>query len=331
MNPLDGATRPEISVVIPTFNRAELLRKAINSVLAQQGVALEVVVSDNASSDHTPAVMAEYANDPRVLCHRNQRNLGMVGNWRLAIFELARADWFVLMSDDDHFTDPTYLARAAAAIRQHRPKFVYGGGVIDNVVTGEQRTLRLPFDGLVPGTDVLASRGTVQPQDITLCNMVFNRADAKRLGFLDNPSNLSCDSAFYLQLCCEGPVFAVAEPVSVYLVHGNNLFERIQQDHALLAANLDYLAVPYAHALKLGLPDAVVSAFRQNARLDAHVAKTLLRLRLHDEAWYRDCHAHLKGLIPEVLREVESTWGYRLKWLSYRLARGRYRRRYPLA
>lgn len=322
---------PEISVVIPTFNRAAMLRKAIASALAQRDVAIEVVVSDNCSDDDTPAVVAEFADDPRLVYRRNTSNLGMVGNWRLAIFELARADWFVLMSDDDWFIDDSYLARAAAVIRQHAPKFVYAGGHIDNITTGERRTLRLPFDGLVPGELVLASRGTVQPQDITLCNMVFKRADAARLGFLDDPDNLSCDSALYLRLCCEGPVFAVPDPVSVYLVHGNNLFERIQRQHQLLDKNLDYLALPYAHALALGVSTEALQAFRRNARLDQHVAKTLLRLRLHDEAWYQACRQRLQQLIPGVLREVESTWGYRLKWLSYRLARARYRRRYPLA
>lgn len=325
------AERPEISVVIPTFNRAALLRQAISSVLAQRDVAIEVVVSDNCSDDDTPAVMAEFAGDPRLVCHRNASNLGMVGNWRKAIFELASADWFVLMSDDDHFVDDGYLARAAAAIREHRPKFVYAGGHIDNALSGERRTLRLPFDGLVSGEAVLASRGTVAPQDITLCNMVFKRADAQRLGFLDDPDNLSCDSAFYLRLCCEGPVFAVPEPVSVYLVHGNNLFQRIQRDHRLLDKNLDYLALPWAHALARGVSTQALRDFRRNARLDAHVAKTLLRLRLHDEAWYQACRERLQRLIPEVLREVESGWGYRLKWLQYRLAKGRYRRRYPLA
>ena len=325
------AERPKISVVIPTFNRAELLRKAISSVLAQRDVSIEVVVSDNCSDDHTPAVMAEFAADARVVSHRNASNLGMVGNWRKAIFELARADWFVLMSDDDHFVDDGYLARAAAAIHKHRPKFVYAGGHIDNALTGKRRTLRLPFDGLVGGEAVLASRGTVAPQDITLCNMVFRRADAQRLGFLDDPDNLSCDSAFYLRLCCEGPVFAVPEPVSVYLVHGHNLFQRIQRDHRLLDHNLDYLVLPWAHGLAHGVSPAALRDFRRNARIDAHIGKTLLRLRLHDEAWYQACRERLQYRVSELLCEVEAGWGYRLKALQYRLARARYRQRYPLS
>src|SRR4051812_14835388 len=120
----------QISVVIPTFNRAELLRKAVASVLAQHGDHFEVVISDNCSTDHTPDVVAEFAGDPRVVISRNASNLGMVGNWRRGIYELARGEWFILMSDDDYLTDPDYLLRVATAINAHQPAFVYSGGVV---------------------------------------------------------------------------------------------------------------------------------------------------------------------------------------------------------
>ncbi|MFY7907629.1 MAG: glycosyltransferase family 2 protein, partial [Burkholderiaceae bacterium] len=76
---------PELSIVIPTFNRADMLGQALASALAQQDVDLEVVVSDNASTDHTAAVVAAHAGNPRLRYFRNETNLGMVANWRLAI------------------------------------------------------------------------------------------------------------------------------------------------------------------------------------------------------------------------------------------------------
>ena len=209
---------PEISVVIPTFNRAELLRKAVNSVLTQTDVDLEIIISDNCSTDHTPQVASEFQDDARVRYFRNERNLGMVGNWQKAVFERASADWFVLMSDDDFFTDPAYLGKAARVIRLERPAFVYAGGLVQDVVAGAEHILRPPFSGLVPGEQVFASRGTVAPQDIILCNIVFNRAAAARLSFLSDPYNLSCDSELALKLCAEGPVYVVQEPVCVYLM-----------------------------------------------------------------------------------------------------------------
>jgi glycosyltransferase involved in cell wall biosynthesis len=321
---------PEISVVIPTFNRADMLGQAIASALAQTGVDLEVVVSDNASTDHTAQVVARYAGDARLRYVRNDRNVGMVANWRLAIYERALADCFVLLSDDDYFTDPSYLARAAQAMREHQPVFVYAGGVVDDVISG-LRTLQLPFTGLVPGADVLASRGTVQPQDITLCNMVFRRADAQRLGFLAEPDNLSCDSELYLLLCCEGPVFAMPEPVSVYRKHGANLVGRINGSRRLMDHNLDHLVRPLAYAQQRGMAAATIQAFRVNSRVDDAVRTTLLKLWLNNGSWYHECRNRLLAIAPDLIHDIERRPAYQLTRWALAVGRRQFRKRYPLS
>lgn len=321
---------PEISVIIPTFNRAALLRKAIESVLAQEGVDFEVLISDNCSDDDTPDVAAQFLHDPRVRYSRNESNLGMVGNWKKAIFSLARAEWFVLMSDDDFLTDPTYLSRAARAIREHAPAFVYAGGVVQDVGAGTAETVKLPFDGLVPGERVFASRGLVFPQDAILCNMVFNKTAAARLGFLSNPYNLSCDSELYLMLCAEGAVYAIPDPVCVYLKHGANLVDKIRTSRTLLDNNLDHLVKPYAYAKQRHMDADSLAQFRRNTALDRSVSSTLLRLWLHDTRWYQECRSRLVSFAPELLSEIENTFGYRLKRMVLSLARPYFRTKYPL-
>jgi glycosyltransferase involved in cell wall biosynthesis len=321
---------PDISVIIPTFNRAELLRKAISSVLAQEDVDIDVVVSDNCSTDHTTDVVADFRGDARIRYFRNERNLGMVENWKRALFERARTDWFVLMSDDDHLVEPTYLSRVAKAIRDHQPTFVYAGGYVNDVASGASRLLKLPFDGLVAGDKVFASRGTVSPQDAILCNMAFRRSDASRLGFLEEPDNLSCDSELYLKLCAEGSVYAIPEPVCVYLKHGANLVDRIRTSRRLLDRNLDHLVNPYAHAQRRGMPAISAAAFRVHSRLDHAIESTLLRLRLHDEQWYVECRDRLVRTAPEVVSEVECSAAYRAKWALLRAGRHYFKHRFPL-
>ena len=321
---------PEITVVIPTFNRAELLRKAVNSVLAQTDVDLEVVISDNCSDDHTPQVAAEFQHDLRVRYFRNERNIGMVGNWKRAIFEHSQSDWFVLMSDDDFFTDPTYLGEASRAISLHRPAVVYAGGVVQDVVAGSRQVLRLPFNGLVPGDKVFASRGTVAPQDMILCNIVFNKAAAARLNFLSDPNNLSCDSELHLKLCAEGQVYAFATPVCVYLKHGSNLGNRIRRSRVLLDHNIDHLLNPYLYARERDLDSASIASFRRNTQLDRHISTTLLLLRLHDERWHEECRTRLFSKAPELVREIELSSTYRFWRLAMSVARPYVIRSYPL-
>src|ERR1700733_5357754 len=64
------ATR--FSVLIPTYNREEYLRQAIDSVLAQSFTDYEIFVIDDGSTDHTPELLRSYGNRIRVLRQQNQ-------------------------------------------------------------------------------------------------------------------------------------------------------------------------------------------------------------------------------------------------------------------
>ncbi|NHC46359.1 glycosyltransferase family 2 protein [Motilibacter aurantiacus] len=95
-------TGPLVSVVIPTYNRARTLRRAIDSAAGQDVAGgVEIVVVDNASSDDTEAVIEEARRDvPGLVYRRWDENVGPVENWRRGI-ELSRGPWTkVLWSDD---------------------------------------------------------------------------------------------------------------------------------------------------------------------------------------------------------------------------------------
>ena len=72
-------TAPQVSIVIPTFNRARLLPRAIDSSLAQT-VPCEVVVCDHGSSDDTPAVAGSYGERIRYI--RRAEDRGPIVCWR---------------------------------------------------------------------------------------------------------------------------------------------------------------------------------------------------------------------------------------------------------
>src|SRR6476646_10618157 len=79
-----------VSVFIPTYNRARLLGFAIESVLAQTYGDFELVVSDNASTDETPDVVAGF-DDPRLEYVRQPENLGLLERTVRALDERPRA------------------------------------------------------------------------------------------------------------------------------------------------------------------------------------------------------------------------------------------------
>jgi glycosyltransferase involved in cell wall biosynthesis len=113
-----NAAVPRVTVFIPTYNRAALLPHSIRGVLAQTFDDLRLVVSDNASEDETPEVVASF-DDPRLEYVRQPENLGLLGNhnWFLTRVE---TDFALIVSDDD-LVYPTLLERTVAEL-DRRPR-----------------------------------------------------------------------------------------------------------------------------------------------------------------------------------------------------------------
>jgi glycosyltransferase involved in cell wall biosynthesis len=90
---------PKISVLIPTYNRAGYLKESLGSVLSQECVDFEVIVSDNASTDNTKEVVESFA-DPRIRYFRNKENLGPMANG-LNCYKMATGEYLAWLLDDD--------------------------------------------------------------------------------------------------------------------------------------------------------------------------------------------------------------------------------------
>lgn len=91
--------KPQVSIVIPTYNRLEVLPRALDSVLAQKNVAFEVLVIDDGSTDQTRSMIAEKYPQVSYFYQTNQgpsaaRNRGI---------EKARGEWIAFLDSDDEW------------------------------------------------------------------------------------------------------------------------------------------------------------------------------------------------------------------------------------
>ncbi|MFI7637460.1 glycosyltransferase family A protein [Nonomuraea sp. NPDC049400] len=90
-----------VSIGLPTFNGGRHLEKAVLSVLAQDHQNLELIISDNASTDDTEEICRDLAaTDSRIRYHRQPENIGPVGNFSTAL-RLAEGEFFRWVGDDD--------------------------------------------------------------------------------------------------------------------------------------------------------------------------------------------------------------------------------------
>lgn len=121
MTLLNTPAKPLISIAIPTYNRSAILGdtlKALGDHPEFLHPDIELVISDNASSDDTGAVVAAFAarTGKPVVYHRNTTNLGIDGNIH-AVSQLASGRYLLLMSDDD-FLRPGALSRLTGLVAQ---------------------------------------------------------------------------------------------------------------------------------------------------------------------------------------------------------------------
>lgn len=90
---------PLVSVIIPTYNRPEYLKQAIASALLQTYQNIEIIVSDNCSSENPQAIIESFG-DSRIRFWRQQYNVGMIAN-QLSAFKMARGKYVASLHDDD--------------------------------------------------------------------------------------------------------------------------------------------------------------------------------------------------------------------------------------
>ncbi len=114
----NNACEASVSVVIPCYNYAPYLPQAVGSVLSQSGVAVDVVIVDDASTDESLTVANALAEgEPRVQVLSHSRNAGPVQTFNDGLAR-ARGEFLVRLDADDLLT-PGSLARSVAVMRSY--------------------------------------------------------------------------------------------------------------------------------------------------------------------------------------------------------------------
>jgi len=107
-----SSKKPKVTIVIPTYNQEKYIAQAIESALKQDYPHIEVVLSDDCSTDSTPKIAKEYIKDKRFRYFRNKKNLGRVANYRKSLYEYAKGDYYLNLDGDDFLIDDSYISKA---------------------------------------------------------------------------------------------------------------------------------------------------------------------------------------------------------------------------
>lgn len=251
-------TTADVSVVVPTRNRAALLERTLRSILAQQGPSLEVVVVDDGSEDATAAVVAAAGSRARRL--RHDRPQGVAASRNHGIAE-TRGVW-VAFCDDDDLWAPDKLRRQLDAAESAGADWVYAGDVnVDDrlcVLSGGHPPDPTAVVALLPRWNPISSGGS---------NVVVRRAVLDQVGHFDPSLRRTEDWDLWIRLGRRSPPAWVDQPLVAYRFHTGN----VTVDPAAMVAEARTLAGRYGIPVDLAAMHrrAAWAALRGGRRLEA--------------------------------------------------------------
>ncbi|GIF71253.1 glycosyltransferase family 2 protein [Asanoa siamensis] len=210
---------PRVTVGVPVYNAARYLPLALDALRAQDYPDLEIVVSDNASTDETWEICQAYAvADPRIRLWRNERNLGGHANFARVV-ELASGELFKWAAYDD-LCRPGLVRACVAALDAAGPRAVLA--YPKTVLIDEDGELIGPYADKLDLRDARAwKRLSGLANNISLCHAHFGvfRIDVLRRTGLIRPF-LSSDYTLMAEVAALGEIHEVPEPLFLRRVHG---------------------------------------------------------------------------------------------------------------
>lgn len=228
---------PLVSIMIPTYNQQDYIAEAIESALAQDYENLEVVLTDDCSSDATGKIAGRFTSDPRFRYVRNENNLGRVGNYHHTAHNVARGEWIVNLDGDDYYTSSSFVREAMEAIinlnNQNIVAYCYRHNIdkIESLVGSER------INGhcvKISGKDYFLNYYRIG--SFGHPNIIYRRDIGLKIGMYLLPYQ-ACDFHSIIRIILLGDILLDNRDIAYWRVHGGNCSVvelENKQKHAML-------------------------------------------------------------------------------------------------
>lgn len=255
-----------------SFEHERYVARALEGVLAQSGVEFELLVGDDASTDGTRAVIAEYARaNPHVVRTLfPERNMGQGGKAIFAaLLGLARGDYLAMLDADDYWTQPEKLSRQVAYLEGHRECAMCFHDVLSVYESQDHPDQRHngPAQPLEIDVPALLDRCVVAS-----CSPVFRRDSIIPLPswYFDLPWG---DWPLYFIAARHGALRYLPDVMGVYRVHDGGMYSGLSRLEALEQRTAFYEGLQVAPA---------DDALRRRKQAESWVKRALEHNRLGD-------------------------------------------------
>ena len=212
-------TNPLVSVAMPVYNGEPYIADAIRCVLNQTYNHLELVISDNASTDNTEQICREFAEkDDRVVYVRNSSNIGAAKNYNQA-FRRTSGPYFRWHNADDLCS--SRLHELCLAVLMDNPDTVlcYGKTVIIN---GEGKVIEDYDDNLHLRQEKASDRFKAFFKQVGLTNVIYGlmrRSAMEKTMLMGNGTFFASDNNFMAEMSLFGKFYELSEPLFSRRMH----------------------------------------------------------------------------------------------------------------
>lgn len=190
-------SNPLVSIVIPTYNRVNLIGETLTSALTQSYKNIEVIVLDNNSSDKTLEYLERNFHDySNLFIYKNDTTLPIVENWKKCV-GFAKGEYLLILWSDD-IIDETFISRTTNYLNNHpNSAFVYTKTKIfkgDNKKIGKS-VFKQKEEGEL-NRDIFIKKSLLDPPlsvPVSPANALFRRPDVVKNLILDIPNNFEID------------------------------------------------------------------------------------------------------------------------------------------
>lgn len=269
--------KPLASVCIPAYNNAAYIKETIDSVLSQTYSNLELVICDDKSTDDTVKVI-EKIKDDRIKLYKNEKNLGMAGNWNNCLFKCS-GEFIKLICADDMLAKDC-LAKEVKALTDHPSAVLAESDTKLFDLNGKPKGFykRYQSSGLTNGRKIARAGFFVKNYFGAPLANTFRRSAIERTGGFDPYYTYILDYDFWVSLACAGDVYVIHEPLNFFRVRGDS-----NTGEVMAGDKTDAYVREHAHLVRkfqkeLGLSDADVRKSIRIRKLRNFAAGVYLKL-----------------------------------------------------
>jgi glycosyltransferase involved in cell wall biosynthesis len=233
---IPSENKPLISVCVPAYNNADVIKSTIEHIIDQTYTNWELIIQDDCSTDATLQVAKSFS-DPRIIIIENSKNLGLVANWNKVV-TAAKGEYVKLLGADDLLA-PACLEKQVSVFLSGRYPAVSLVASYKNIIDDKGKLLMLrkyPFkSGLVPSAKAI-SRNFLLGTNLVGEPVVglYKTSVFSKIGLYDDSNPYLVDLDFWVRVLLTGDLYVIPEPLVSFRISRGAMTSRLKSQQAKL-------------------------------------------------------------------------------------------------